>query len=223
MVTLEHIGKRYDDGAQALSDISLTLDPGGFHFLTGASGAGKTALLRIIHLADRPSAGRLLLFGSDPLTLSRKTRAGLRRRIGIVFQDVRLIDDLSAYDNVALPLRIAGVAEPEIATAVPELLAWIDAPDRRSAPVGALSAGERRRVAIARAIIARPELLLADEPANGLNHDGTAALLHLFERINRLGTTVLIATHDSELVRQRTDRRFHLDGGMLSESGSIAR
>jgi cell division transport system ATP-binding protein len=223
VVTLEHIGKRYGDGAQVLSDISLTLDPGGFHFLTGASGAGKTALLRIIHLADRPTAGRMSLFGTDPLTLGRDARAALRRRIGTVFQDLRLIDDLSAHDNVALPLRIGGLAESQVATAVPELLAWIGAPDRQNAPVAELSAGERRRVAIARAIVARPELLIADEPASDLDDDGAMALLHLFERIHRLGTTVLVATHDIEFVRQRPYRHFHLEGGALPEGGGAPR
>ena len=215
VVTLEHIGKRYDTGLPVLTDVSLTLEPGAFHFLTGASGAGKTTLLKIIALAERPSHGKLTLFDADSAALDRTARAALRRRIGIVFQDVWLIDELSARDNVALPLRIAGTAERQIRDNVTELLAWVGLAKRADSPAAALSGGERQLVAIARAIIARPKLLIADEPtANG--GDETALLLvRLFERINTLGTTVLIASDDIAVASRFAHRRFHLDHGML--------
>ena len=216
MVTLEHIGKRYGTSAQILSDVSLTLEPGGFYFLTGASGAGKTTLLKLICLAEAPTRGRLSLFGTDPVVLDRAARAALRRRIGIVFQDFRLIDELTARDNVALPLRIAGVPDRQIRANVPELLAWVGLAGRSEAPAAVLSRGERQRVAIARAIVRRPELLIADEPTGNVDDDVALLLVHAFERINRLGTTVLIATHDIAFTRRFEHRRFHLDRGMLS-------
>jgi cell division transport system ATP-binding protein len=215
VVRLEHIGKRYDTGVETLSDVSLTLEPGSFHFLTGASGAGKTTLLKIIALAERPSRGTVTLFGADSAALDRTARAALRRRIGMVFQDVWLIDELSARDNVALPLRIAGVAEHRVRDNVAELLAWVGLADRADSRARAMSGGERQLVAIARAIVGRPELLIADEPT-GKGGDETALLLvRLFERITRLGTTVLIASDDAEFAGRFAHQRFHLDRGML--------
>jgi cell division transport system ATP-binding protein len=222
VVKLEHIGKSYDSGAPILTDVSLTLEPGAFHFLTGASGAGKTTLLKIITLAELPSRGRLTLFGADPAALDRTARAALRRRIGMVFQDVWLIDELSARDNVALPLRIAGAAEHRIRDNAAELLTWIGLADRADARAATLSGGERQLVAIARAIARRPELLVADEP-NGHGGDQTAVLLvGAFERINRLGTTVLIATDDMGFAGRFAHRRFHLDQGTLSDAEAAA-
>lgn len=219
MVTLEHVGKRYGAGAPILSDISLRLEPGGFYFLTGASGAGKTTLLKLIYLAEPPSRGRVSLLGTDAATLDRAGQAALRRRIGIVFQDFRLLDELTAAENVALALRIAGVAERQIRANVPELLAWVGLADRGDSVAATLSGGERQRVAIARAIVRRPELLIADEPTGNVDDDVAMLLVRVFERINRLGTTVLIATHDIAFARQFEHRRFHLDCGMLSVGG----
>ena len=222
VVSLEHIGKRYDTGTLILSDVSLTLEPGGFYFLTGASGAGKTTLLRIIHLAERPSRGTLRLFATDTAALDRPAQAALRRRIGMVFQDFRLIDELSARDNVALPLRIAGAPERQIRDNVSELLAWVGLANRADAPAATLSGGERQRIAIARAIVNRPELLIADEPTGNVDDDIALLLVRVFERINRLGTTVLIATHDIAFAHQFEHRRFHLDHGMLSDARADA-
>lgn len=219
MVTLEHVGKHYGAGAPILSDISLQLEPGGFYFLTGASGAGKTTLLKLIYLAERPSRGRVSLLGTDAATLDRAGQAALRRRIGIVFQDFRLLDELTAAENVALALRIAGVAERQIRANVPELLAWVGLANRGDAVAATLSGGERQRIAIARAIVRRPELLIADEPTGNVDDDVAMLLVRVFERINRLGTTVLIATHDIAFARQFEHRRFHLDRGMLSVVG----
>ena len=219
MVTLEQVGKRYDAGAPILTDISLRLERGGFYFLTGASGAGKTTLLKLIYLAERPSRGRVSLFGADTAALDRAGLAAVRRRIGIVFQDFRLLDELTAAENVALALRIAGVPERQIRTNVPELLAWVGLANRGDAVAATLSGGERQRIAIARAVVRRPELLIADEPTGNVDDDVAMLLVRVFERINRLGTTVLIATHDIAFARQFEHRRFHLDRGMLSVVG----
>ena len=222
MVKLEHIGKRSDTGVQILSDISLNLEPGAFYFLTGPSGAGKTVLLNIVALAERPSHGRLTLFGTDTAALDRTARAALRRRIGMVFQDTWLIDELSARDNVALPLRIAGAAEREIRDNAAELLEWIGLEGRADARVGVLSGGERQLVAIARAIVGRPELLIADEPAGHGGAETALLLVRVCERINRLGTTVLIASDDLELAGRFAHQRFHLDRGALVDWDATA-
>lgn len=221
MVSLDHIGKRYAAGGQVLSDISLTLEAGGFYFLTGPTGAGKTTLLRLIYLAERPSEGRLQLFEKEPATLDRAEVAALRRRIGVVFQDLRLIDELSVGDNVALPLRIAGADERSVAENVPALLSWVGLAERADAPAATLSGGERQRAAIARAIVHSPELLIADEPAGNVDDEAAVLLVRVFERLNRLGTTVLIATHDTAFADQFDHRRFHLDRGMLSAGDAV--
>jgi len=221
-VRLESIGKSYGGGNQILSDVTLALESGGFYLLTGASGAGKTTLLKIITLAEPPSTGKLFLLGKDAAALDRQARAALRRRIGIVFQECRLIDELSATDNVALPLRIAGIPEAQIAENVPELLEWIGLTKRADTPAATLSGGERQRIAIARAVVGRPELLIADEPTGNLDDDVAMLLVRVFERINRLGTTVLIATHDIAFARQFEHRRFHLAMGRVSADRAAA-
>ena len=222
VVELEDVGKRYATGAQAISDVSLTLEDGAFYFLTGTSGAGKTTLLRLITLAERPSRGRLSLFGADTAALDRDARAALRRRIGIVFQDAWLIDALSARDNVALPLRIAGIPEQQIRDNVAELLDWVGLAERADAPAAMLSGGERQRVAIARAVVRRPELLIADEPTGKGGDEIALLLVRIFEQINRLGTTVLVATDDIAFARRFKHRRFQLDQGMLSDAVGAA-
>jgi cell division transport system ATP-binding protein len=219
VVRLENIAKWYD-AAPVLADVSLTLDPGGFYFVTGASGAGKSTLLNIACLAERPSRGRMRLFGADPATLDRSRRAALRRRIGIVFQDARLFDDLSARDNVALPLRIAGTPPREVRDNVADLLAWVGLTKRADLPAGSLSAGERQRIAIARAIVGRPDLLVADEPTGHADDEVAWLLVRAFESVNRLGTTVLIATHDIGFASRFDHPRFHLGAGMLSEAAA---
>ena len=216
MARLEHIGKRYGAGAPILSDVSLSLDPGGFYVLTGSRGAGKTTLLRIVSLAERPTGGRLALFGADEGSLDRAARAALRRRIGIVFQDLRIVEDWSIADNVALPLRIAGTAEREIGRNVPELLAWLGLEKRIDAPASVLSGGERQLVAIARAIIGRPELLIADEPTSNIDEATALLLARILQSMNRLGTTVLIATRNAAFVRHPGGRVLRLENGRLS-------
>jgi cell division transport system ATP-binding protein len=216
VVKLEHITKRYGAGTPVLSDISLSLEPGGFCLLTGGRGASKTTLLRIIGLAERPSSGRLILFGNDVGRLGRDARTALRRRIGLVFPEVRLIEDWSMADNVALPLRIAGTAEREIDRNVSELLAWFGLEKRIGVPAATLSGSERRLVAIARAVIARPELLIADDPAGNVDEETVPLLARVFQSMNRLGTTVLIATPDITFARHPGARTLRLENGRLS-------
>lgn len=202
IVQFDNVGLRYGTGAEILAGLSFTLLPGSFHFLTGASGAGKTSLINLITLAQRPSRGIVSLFGEDAASLPRKRFPSLRRRIGVVYQDFRLVSQLSAFDNVALPLRISGMAEREIAPRVEELLDWVGLAPRAGARPATLSGGEQQRVAIARAVITQPELIVADEPTGNVDPEMAARLLHLLGALNRQGTTVLIATHDVHLLRQ---------------------
>ena len=200
VVMFENVGLRYGMGGETLSDLSFVLRQGSFHFLTGASGAGKSSLLNLITLAQRPSRGIVQLFGKDVAEAARARLPAFRRRIGAVHQDFRLIPHLSTYDNVALPLRIAGTPESEIAGPVEELLDWVGLSARAAARPATLSGGEQQRVAIARAVITRPELIIADEPTGSVDPEMGARLLGLFEGLNRLGTTILIATHDMALI-----------------------
>jgi cell division transport system ATP-binding protein len=183
-----------------LRDLDFRLSRGAFYFLTGPSGAGKTSLLRLLYLAQRPTRGRISLFGEELGDQPREAMPLLRRRIGVIYQDFRLIPHLSAFDNVALPLRIAGASEREVDGPVREMLAWVGLSDRASARPATLSGGEQQRVAIARAVIAQPELLVADEPTGNVDAEMAQRILFLLTALNRLGTTILIATHDLSLV-----------------------
>jgi cell division transport system ATP-binding protein len=201
-----------------LAGLDLRLASGGFYFLTGPSGAGKTSLLKLLYLAQRPTRGRLRLFGEDVGEAPREALPAFRRRIGVVFQDFRLVRHLSAFDNVALPLRIAGYDDREIEGPVREMLAWVGLADRASARPPTLSGGEQQRVAIARAVIARPELLVADEPTGNVDAAMADRLIHLFEALNRLGTTVVVATHDLSLIGAvKGARMMRLENGQLSD------
>jgi cell division transport system ATP-binding protein len=196
----DSVGLRYGTGAEVLRDLDFRLSSGGFYFLTGPSGAGKTSLLKLLYLAQRPTRGRIRLFGDELSEAAREALPQYRRRIGVVFQDFRLIRHLSAFDNVALPLRIAGAAEQEAEAPVREMLAWVGLADRASARPPTLSGGEQQRVAIARAVINRPELLVADEPTGNVDAEMANRLMGLFTALNRLGTTVVVATHDVGLI-----------------------
>ncbi|WP_084583535.1 cell division ATP-binding protein FtsE [Sphingomonas azotifigens] len=200
IVHFENVGLRYGTGPETLTDVSFTLAEGGFYFLTGPSGAGKTSLLKLLYLAQRPTRGVVRLFGEDAGALPRVRLPGLRRRIGVVFQDFRLLPQLSAYDNVALPLRVAGMRESEIEAPVMEMLAWVGLSARVTARPPTLSGGEQQRIAIARAVIARPEILVADEPTGNVDPEMADRLLHLFSALNRLGTTIVVATHDLHVI-----------------------
>ena len=217
MVRLENVGMRYGTGPEVLRDIYLDLAAGSFHFLTGASGAGKTTLLRLIYLAERPTRGLITLFGEDVSRLKRRSIADLRRKIGVVFQDFRLLGHLSTFDNVALPLRVAGVAEDRVRKNVTELLDWVGLADKLNARPATLSGGQQQRVAIARAVIARPQLLIADEPTGNVDDMMAMRLLRLFEELNRFGTTLVLATHSETLATQRKHARLRLINGELFE------
>ncbi|MGU3389289.1 cell division ATP-binding protein FtsE [Sphingomonas sp. M1A8_2b] len=227
IVQFENVGLRYGTGSdsapETLSDVSFTLRSGAFYFLTGASGAGKTSLLKLLYLAQRPTRGVIRLFGEDAVMLSRDRLPGFRRRIGVVFQDFRLVPHLSTWDNIALPLRVAGMPETHIVQAVREMLAWIGLADRADARPATLSGGEQQRVAIARAVIARPEILVADEPTGNVDPDMAERLLHLFESLNKLGTTVVVATHDFHLLgRIPGAQMMRLDRGrLLDPTGAL--
>lgn len=218
IVQFDNVGLRYGTDKEVLSDISFTLYPGSFYFLTGASGAGKTSLLKLLYLAQRPSRGIIRMFDTDVITLPRSDLPPLRRRIGTVFQDFRLVPHLSAFDNVALPLRIVGAAEGRIARAVGDMLDWVGLGGRADARPATLSGGEQQRVAIARAVIARPEILVADEPTGNVDPEMAIKLIRLFEAMNRMGTTVVVATHDLQLLRKIPDSLImRLDKGRLAD------
>jgi cell division transport system ATP-binding protein len=217
MVRFENVGMRYDSGPEVLRDVSFALKPGSFTFLTGLSGAGKTTLLKLICVAEPPSRGLITLFDKDLATAHRRDLPALRRRIGVVFQDFRLLGHLSVYDNVALPLRLMGKREADYIRDVSELLSWVGLGDRMKAMPAALSGGEQQRVAIARAVVARPDLLIADEPTGNVDPEMGARLIRLFAELNRLGTTVLIATHDRALVEATGGREMRLVEGRLME------
>ena len=217
MVRFENVGMRYGSGPEVLRDVTFELEGGSFTFLTGLSGAGKTTLLKLIYLAEPPSRGLVTLFGQELATAKRRDLPPLRRRIGVVFQDFRLLNHLSVYDNVALPLRLAGRRDQDYARDVKELLSWVGLGDRMQAKPPTLSGGEQQRVAIARAVVARPDLLIADEPTGNVDPEMGARLIRLIGELNRLGTTVLIATHDRALIESTRAREMRLVDGRLVE------
>ncbi|HXL68352.1 MAG TPA: ATP-binding cassette domain-containing protein [Xanthobacteraceae bacterium] len=214
MVRLEKVDLHYR-GAAVLKDVSFSVAPGSFQFLTGPSGAGKTSLLRLLSLSLRPSRGLLALFGRDVSRLGSEEIAVLRRRIGMVFQDFRLLDHLTTYENVALPLRVMGREEPSYRAVVIELLRWVGLGDRMHVLPPELSDGEKQRAAIARAIMVRPELLLADGPTRNVDPSLAQRMLRLFVELHRSGTAVIIATNDIALMDQYDARRLVLSEGQL--------
>ncbi|WP_270374384.1 MULTISPECIES: cell division ATP-binding protein FtsE [Marinicauda] len=218
-VRFDGVGMRYGRGAEVLRDISFGLPRGSFQFLTGPSGAGKTSLLKLIYLAERPSSGFVSLFGRDTALLDRDSLPDLRKRIGVIFQDFRLLEHLTVFENVALPLRVAGQARKSYAEDVQELLHWVGLGERIDAFPPTLSGGEKQRAAIARAVVSKPDLLIADEPTGNVDPAMARRLLRLFVELNKLGTTVLIASHDISLVRSLDVPIFELHDGMLSVSG----
>ncbi|HYC75126.1 cell division ATP-binding protein FtsE [Brevundimonas sp.] len=215
-VRLWGVGFGYAGGPSVLRDVNLILTAGSFHFLTGPSGAGKSTLLSLLTLARRPTAGSLELFGEDAGGLSRSALPGFRRRMGVVFQDFRLLDHLSAFDNVALPLRLTGAKREAWAADVEEMLDWVGLGDRMDDRPPTLSGGEKQRLAIARAVVTRPDLILADEPTGSVDAAMGERLLKLFQSLNRLGTTVLIASHDEALAAASGASVLRLEGGRLA-------
>lgn len=215
VLQLDGVGVRYGPGPEILRDLSFELAPRSFHFLSGPSGAGKTTLIRLILLAVRPSRGLMRLFGTEIEGLSGEALTAIRRRMGVVFQDFRLLDHLTTYENVALPLVVQGYDQAAYRGEVVELLQWVGLGDRVHAFPQTLSGGEKQRAAIARALIARPELILADEPTGNVDPPLARRLLHLFVELNRLGTSVVIATHDVALMEQVDAPRLILVDGEL--------
>lgn len=221
MIEFQAAGFRYGEN-DVLGDIDLKLEAGSMHFLTGRSGAGKTTLMKLIYLALRPTSGVVKLFDMDTANISRKQEPGLRRRMGVVLQECDLIDHLTVLENIALPLRVAGkdaILEDELK----ELGSWVGLGDRLNAKPKELSSGERQRAAIARAVVASPDLIIADEPTGNVDADAAERIMTLFSELNRLGKTVLIATHDVNLMRSGRGRNAHVlkvENGGVSRSGA---
>ena len=215
MVRLEGVVLRYGKTDPVLRDITFAVAEGGFRWLLGPSGAGKSSLLRLLYLASRATSGSVEVLGHDIARTARERLPALRRQIGVVFQDYRLMPHLSAAANVALPLRLAGKPESDIRADVAEMLQWVGLARRANARPGELSGGEQQRVAIARAVVARPHLLLADEPTGNLDDLQAKRLMQLFMEMNRLGATVIVATHNEGLVQRHPARSLRLHEGRL--------
>ena len=200
MIDLENVAYSYG-GGELLSDISLKLAPGSFHFLTGPSGSGKTTLMKLCYGALLPTSGHVRLFDADVRGLTRDDVALLRRRVGVVHQDCQFLDHLSVSENIALPLHVSGRGDEAGGEDLDDLMHWVGLTDRTNALPPELSGGERQRAALARAVIMSPDVILADEPTGNVDWDMSQRLLRLFIELNRMGKTVLVATHDLSLIR----------------------
>ncbi|MEE2691418.1 MAG: cell division ATP-binding protein FtsE [Pseudomonadota bacterium] len=216
MVGFENLGLAYEGDVEILADLNFTLGEGEFRFLTGPSGAGKTSLLKLIYLAHRPTRGRLTLFGEDVTAAPREALPALRRRIGVVFQEFRLLDHLTAFENVALPMKVAGVNQNQYREDVRELLNWVGLGDRMNARPPTLSGGEKQRVALARALVTKPDLILADEPTGNVDPVMGEKIMKLFIELNKLGAAVIVATHDLSLISALDKPTVVLRDGRLS-------
>jgi len=223
IVQFENVGLRYGTGPEALIDLSFTLFSGQFYFLTGPSGAGKSSLLKLLYLAQRPSRGMIRLFGSDLMTLARDRLPGFRRRIGVVFQDFRLVPHRSAFDNIALPLRIAGMRDADIATPVREILDLVGLSARGDALPATLSGGEQQRVAIARALVTNPLILLADEPTGALDTQTSLDIMGIFQKLNDEGITLVVVTHEPDIAEYAARRIVFRDGKVIEDAAVTSR
>lgn len=213
VIEFSNVGLRYGQGPEILKDLTFKIEPGSFHFLTGPSGSGKTSLLRLLLLSLKPTRGTVTMFGKDVTDLDQDRLLQMRRHIGIVFQEFRLLDHLTTFENVALPLRVLGQPESAYRSNVEELLEWVGLGDRMEAHPSLLSGGEKQRAAIARAVIGRPEVLLADEPTGNVDPDLSLRLVTLFAELNKTGTTIILATHELELLEKfRYPRMLLRDG-----------
>lgn len=216
LVQFEQVSLSYTSDHSVLTEVDFALPDGGFYFLTGPSGAGKSSLLRLMTCAEKPTAGQIYLFGTDITHAPRAELTELRRQLGVVFQDFRLIPYLTALQNVALPLRLAGKDESYIERHTRELLAWVGLRAREDALPAELSGGEQQRVAIARAVVNKPRLLLADEPTGNVDDETALRLFHLFDELNKMGTAVILATHQHYLVERFQKPALHLKAGRLT-------
>ena len=219
MIKFEQVRFRYNkNGEDILHDVSFNLDPGSYHFLSGASGSGKTSLMSLMYLGQMPTSGEITMFGKKISRLERHDLFKLRQQIGVVFQNYRLLNHMTTFDNVALPLRILGKKESEIKANVGELLDWVGLGNHKDNLPPTLSGGQQQRIAIARAIIGRPKLLLADEPTGNLDDEIGFRLMGLFEQLNRMGTTIVIATHNQSIIDQFGHSCLTLANGKLKQT-----
>jgi cell division transport system ATP-binding protein len=222
MLRLEHVAMSYGPGQEVLREVDLALQPGVFVFLMGPSAAGKTSLLRLLGLARMPAAGRYSLFHRDVAELNPMERCALRRRVGTVFQDLRLLDHLSAFDNIALPLRINGGQDAQIGGVVAEMMGWLGLADLKDATPRDLSMAQRQLVAVARAVIARPGLLLCDEPTSHVDDKLARRIMHLFGQLSKLGSMVVLATRDQDLVERHRLPILRMSRGRVTRPAGLA-
>ena len=215
LVTFDNVSMGYLPGRMVLKDVSFSLPKGSFHFLAGASGAGKTSLLKLLSITQRPTRGSIRMFDRVVSDAEREELPSLRRKVGMVFQDFRLLEHLSVAENIALPLKIAGEPQDDINAKVDELLAWIELSEFRDVRPELLSGGQKQRVAIARAVVANPDLLLADEPSGNLDPALSVKFMYLFEALHKLGTTIVLATHQENLLSQFKYPVLRLQDGRL--------
>lgn len=222
LVQFEQVSLTYASDQTVLTDINFALPQGGFYFLTGPSGAGKSSLLRLMCCAEKPSKGRVFLFGHDTTHAARTDLPAVRRQIGMVFQDFKLIPHLTALENAALPLRLTGTDEAYIERHTRELLAWVGLGARLHAYPAELSGGEQQRVAIARAVVNKPKMLLADEPTGNVDDETAIKLFHLFDELHKMGTAVILATHQHSLVERFNKPALRLKNGRLTSLAAKA-
>lgn len=217
IINLRNVGMRYGNNPEILSDIELSIDKGDFYFLKGPSGSGKTSLLKLLYLDHKAVRGEVKILGHNVDTLSRNSLANIRKRVGVVFQDYMLLNHLTVFDNVALPLRILGKSESYIQKHVTEMLNWIDMGQHMQTTPNALSGGQQQRVAIARAVIHNPDILIADEPTGSVDDAIALKLLYLFIELNKRGTTVILSTHNKQLIEKFGYPVIELKNGGLKQ------
>lgn len=214
-IKFENVGFRYGTGPEIIEDASFDIKQGSFHFLTGTSGAGKSTLLKLMYMSLKPNHGLIKVFDKDILKISRKKIPFIRRKVGVVFQDYQLLSHMSVFDNVALPLRIIGMEEDQVKQHVSELLNWVGLSNFLYSHPDTLSGGQKQRVAIARAVINKPSIIIADEPTGNVDESMAIRLLYLFEEMNKLGTTIIIATHNEAIVSKFHHNNLRIEHGRV--------
>lgn len=219
MVQFENVFKAYENGIKALKDVSFTLEDGEFAFLVGPSGSGKSTIIKLITGEIMPTAGKVSVNGFDLDSIKRRKLPKLRRTVGVIFQDFRLIENKSVYENVAFAMRIVGASNKEIRQRVPYVLGLVGLESKEKMRPNELSGGEQQRVAVARALINNPTLIIADEPTGNLDPARSLEILMLLEKINELGTTMLVVTHEKDVVNQFSKRVIAIDGGKVLSDG----
>ena len=215
MIRLENVSKKYENGTQALEDISFTMEEGEFAFLVGPSGSGKSTIVKLITGEIASSSGEVVVNGYNLNTMPARRLPALRRTMGVIFQDFRLIDNKTAYENVALAMHVCGASFKEIRKRVPEVLEMVGLGDRMQKLPNELSGGEQQRVAIARALVNKPKTIIADEPTGNIDPERSAELMRLLEQISNGGTTMLVVTHEHQLVNQFAKRVIRIENGHL--------